>query len=59
MILHCFTAQQHTPEIEDKNENLKVLYVEGGTSRKDEDKRKKLGIAGIFENIARRYSRPA
>ena len=52
-------AQQRVQEIDDKYENLKALHVEGGASGKDEDKGKNLGIAGIFKNIARRYSRPA
>ena len=53
------SAQQRGQEIDDKNENLKELHVEGGASGKDEDKGKNLGIAGIFEGISRRYSRPA
>ena len=53
------SAQQRGQEINDKNENLKELHVEGGASGKDEDKGKNLGIAGIFEGISRRYSRPA
>ncbi len=53
------SAQQRAQEIDDKNEHLKELHVEGGASGKDEDKGKNLGIAGIFENISRRYSRPA
>ena len=52
-------AQQRVQEIDDKNENLKELHVEGGASGKDEDKGKNLGIAGIFENISRKYARPA
>lgn len=53
------SAQQRAQEIDDKNEHLKELHVEGGASGKDEDKGKNLGIAGIFENISRRYSKPA
>ena len=53
------SAQQRGQEIDDKNENLKELHVEGGASGKDEDKGKNLGIACIFEGISRRYSRPA
>ena len=48
--------QQCAQEIDDKNENLKELHTEGGVSGKGEDK--DLGITGIFENIAQRYSRP-
>ena len=53
------SAQQRAQEIDIKNEHLKELHVEGGASGKDEDKGKNLGIAGIFENISQRYSRPA
>ncbi|MDE0467094.1 MAG: hypothetical protein OYL97_08550 [Candidatus Poribacteria bacterium] len=52
-------AQQRAQEMDDKNEDLKELHVEGGASGKDEDKGKNLGIAGIFEGISRRYSKPA
>ena len=52
-------AQQRAQEIDEKNENLNALHVEGGASGRDEDKGKTLGIAGIFEDISRRYSRPA
>ena len=52
-------AQQRAQEMDDKNEDLKQLHVEGGASGKDEDKGKNLGIAGIFEGISRRYSKPA
>ena len=44
---------------DDKNEDLKELHVEGGASGKDEDKGKNLGVAGVFERISRRYSKPA
>lgn len=53
------SAQQRAQEMDDKNEDLKELHVEGGASGKDEDKGKNLGIAGIFEGISRRYSKPA
>ena len=52
-------AQQRAQEIDDKNEYLKELHTEGSVSGKDEDKSKSLGIAGIFENMTRGYSRPA
>ncbi len=52
-------AQQRAQEMDDKNEDLKELHVEGGASGKDEDKGKNLGIAGIFEGISQRYSKPA
>lgn len=52
-------AQQRAQEMDDKNEDLKELHVEGGASGKDEDKGKSLGIAGIFEGISKRYSKPA
>lgn len=52
-------AQQRAQEMDDKNEDLKALHVEGGASGKDEDTGKNLGIAGIFEGISRRYSKPA
>ena len=52
-------AQQRAQEMDDKNEDLKELHVEGGASGKDEDQGKNLGIAGIFEGISRRYSKPA
>ncbi|MDE0323142.1 MAG: hypothetical protein OXN27_04410 [Candidatus Poribacteria bacterium] len=52
-------AQQRAQEMDDKNEDLKELHVEGGASGKDEDKGKNLGIAGIFEQMSQRYSKPA
>ena len=52
-------AQQRAQEMDDKNEDLKELHVEGGASGKDEDKGKNLGIAGIFEGISKRYAKPA
>lgn len=52
-------AQKHAAEIDDKNEDLKNLHVEGGASGKDEDKGKNLGIAGIFEEMSKRYAKPA
>ena len=53
------SAQQQMQEKDDKNEDLKELHVEGGASGKDEDKGKNLGVAGVFERIAQRYSKPA
>lgn len=53
-------AQQRSQEIGDKtDDDLAALHVEGGASGKDEDKGKNLGIAGIFEGISQRYSKPA
>ena len=53
------SAQQQMQEKDDKNEDLKELHVEGGASGKDEDKGKNLGVAGVFERISQRYSKPA
>ena len=53
------SARQRAQEVDDKNEDLKELHVEGGASGKDEDQGKNLGIAGIFEGISKRYSKPA
>ena len=53
-------AQQRAQEMDDKSEILKNLHVEGGASGKDEEgKGQNLGIAGVFEGISRRYSKPA
>ena len=53
-------AQQRSQEIGDKtDDDLAALHVEGGASGKDEDKGKNLGIAGIFEQMSQRYSKPA
>ena len=53
------SAQKHAQEIDDKNEDLKNLHVEGGASGKDEDKGNDLGMAGVFTKMAQTYSKPA
>ena len=52
------SVQLRAQKIDDKNEPLKESHVEGGAAGKDKGNQN-LGIAGIFENISRRYSKPA
>lgn len=51
-------ANRHAMEIDDKDEDLKTLHVEGGGSDK-KDETESVGLADLFERMADQYATPA